>query len=259
MPSQPHKPLGLRDLLAETLHIFWGHLRLYMALILPFPLFFLLVAFLVVYSLVPRDSGADALEMWRNISSLGKWAVIAAYLTTFAVLHRVYAATVFVASEAHLGRTITFWQALGRTRRRGLRFLWLLFIINLLAAPTGLLAAPAVALSVVFAPAIPISLLEDLKVGAALKRSSFLTEGGYGRVVLLALLYVIACFAAMAAYLAFLGVAAGFWNSSEVWLARFGFTALLAAFGVLGQLLMTALTLNYYDQLARKEQPVPSS
>ncbi len=260
MTASESRALSSAELLGQTIRVFRNRFLTFLGILLPAPVSFVVVSAIIVFALTPgRSDGSpfDIRALWVQMSPWRKAAVFAGFFASQAVLFRAYAATVFASSEFRLGRRTPILQAYGRIRRKHLRLFWILNIIGIFGAAGGPLILAPLVLAMLCAPAIPIAVLEDLGVGAALKRSQVLTEGGYGRIFLLYVLFLIL----------FVAAAFGFVFLSSVteqvlgpgWWVRLSFLVGFILLLFPAQLWLIALALNYYDQRVRKENWLPAS
>ncbi len=221
---------------------------------MPAPLSFLAMSLLAVFVIaplpvLPASGGYDLRQVWAGVAWPRKIGVVAVFLVSLAVVYRAHAASVIATSELRQGHSASVLHAYRRIRRKHLRFFWLLFLLGILLPPIGFMAVPVIA--AFFAPVIPIAVLENLTVSEALRRLDQLTKGGYGRVVLLFLIYLFLSLVAIGALFSGMDLVHSLRLPRVIGSATYLMGLLLLLF--VSQLWMVALTLNYYDQRTRKE------
>lgn len=160
-------------------------------------------------------------------------AIFIVMLLSMAVFALYLAASIHAASQAHLGLKTTFRESYSVAWKRGGRYLWLMFLVYLIAfaplliaelvmvVPMGLLSmsktTPPTAFIVIFplamllflaasvygvimalrlSLAFPASLAEDVTAWAAIRRSGQLTQGAKGRIFLVLLVIYALAYAA---------------------------------------------------------------
>jgi hypothetical protein len=247
------------ELLSQSWRMFRAHWRTFVPL-MGFPVVAMFLSVLVMYFfLVPLRTGVPLRDVWTGMSVARKICVGLLFLVNVAVINRALVASIFAVREFHDGREIRVLGALGFVRRKHLRLFWLLFLVGLFSA--GPLVVVAILLSFFFASAFPVAALENLGVIGALRRSIALTEGGYGRIAVLILLYLV-----LVVVGAFGLVGLGVFSSTPLfaapawfWLWRFIFALAFWSFLLIPQWYMIALTVNYFDQHARKREWGPAS
>ncbi len=245
--SEPHS-ITTTQVLGQTWQVFRKHFLCFLAIMAPLPSAFLL-SIPIVFLLIASGPGTSLREAYQQASPLSKAGIVLLALVWNGVMIRACSATIIAASEFHLGNSIKALEAFVRVKRKPLRLFWLMFIVGIMSV--GPLAIVAIPVSIAWLPAIPIAVLENLGVGKALERSSLLTKGGRGRVILLALVYAVLVIAALFGLIVFLSVthpwAEAQWVRTMIGLFSFWVVLLVP------QCLMIALTLNYFDQRLRNE------
>jgi hypothetical protein len=242
------------ELLSQSGRMFRAHWRTFVPL-MGFPVAAMFLSILVLYFLVaPIRPDVPLREVWLGMSVARKIGVALLFLITVAVINRALVASIFAVREFRDGREIGVLRALGFVRRKHLRLFWLLFLVGLFSA--GPLVVVGMALTFFFASAFPMAALENLGVIGALRRSIKLTEGGYGRIAALLLLYLVLVVVGVFGLvgLGLLSSAPQFAARAWFWLWRLILALAFWSFLLIPQWYMIALTLNYFDQQARKGQ-----
>ena len=255
MSEAAHSRVSAGEILSGSWRMFRTHFRTF-ALLMGLPVGALILSTLIMYFfLVPLRTGVSLREVWGGMSVVRKIGVVLLFLATIAVLNRALTASIFVVREFHDRRGIGVLSALGYVRRKHLRLFWLLFLLSSFSA--GPQAFVVLLLGLFFAPAFPIAVLENLGVIASLRRSNVLTKGGYGRIAVLFLLYLglvvggaFGLFGPVFYFEQFFG---------NAWFMRLIFGLAFWIFLLIPQWYMIALTLNYFDQRARKGQWAPDA
>ncbi|MEJ2009299.1 MAG: DUF4129 domain-containing protein [Acidobacteriota bacterium] len=224
---------------------------------------------------------------------LGWVIVLVAYFVVYAV---ALGATTYAISEIHLGRSTTarsayqrvrkrFWSLMGLIAAVAIRvflvFLLLMIVVAFFPVLGGVLArnhpgftmAVAVLLALVgyvvalvfstrfamrYGCTVPALLLENLRIGAAIKRSVALTKKQLGRVFLIGLLmYLVSWMVALVLEGPFLFaemyMLIKHHTQPAFWLTACGGIMGAVGHAVTGPLLMIGLVLLYYDIRVRKE------
>ncbi len=204
------------------------------------------------------------------------------------------AATTYAVADAYLGRTSTIGEAYGKIRGRfwrmigvafgvGIRVFGLMLLVLVIAGAAGgiivatmvrggttpgifggvvvvgfVLVGLAVAiwLSMRYAVSLPAVLLEDIKVGAAIRRSVQLSRGRRGQVFVAILLGLVVLYAMAFLFQGpFYGAIAvmGMKGALPTWLILGMSVSSSIGGAIAGPLLMIILVLCYYDLRIRKE------
>jgi len=197
----------------------------------------------------------DLRKTWQELTPLIKLGFGLGVLLTLAVLFRARAATIHLVSGLCRGESKTPWQAYGQVRRKQLRVFWLSAAVNLAGPPTfGLVP---LLMELAFAPAYPVAVLEDRKALDAIKRGLALSGGTYGRVVLLVLSYALLVMALLWGLVPLLHFFARMVEiTGTPWPARVGAMLWLLLLGLLHQIYLVALTVNFHA-LQAVEEPKP--
>ena len=249
MPVAELRPLSIGELLDKTFSLYRSHFFLFVGIMaVPGLLPLILVILSGMVALIPASpAGASAAI---GLAVLGVVVFLLAYGVVYAM---ALAATVFAVSEIYLGgRDITIRGAYAKVRGRALRTLWMMIVL-LLAIGVGLLLfiVPGVLVAVWYAVAIPAAIVENLKTGAAFRRSEILTKGRRGSVFLVFVLFFVLNYVSAVLFGFPAALLAGLWP---------GVTGLviqnLATFvsgALVGPLLTIGLSLMYFDLRVRKE------
>jgi hypothetical protein len=172
------RPLSTGELLDRTFSLYRSRFLLFAGIVAVthLALVLLQLAGLVLLSRPARPfdiSGASLL--WLVLTLIAALAVTAAS----------QGATVIAVSHVYLGRPITVAGALGRIRQQIIPIAMTMIVIGLMAGLGFLLLiVPGVILSLMWALAIPVAVLEERTMMDAASRSSELTQGGRLRVLL---------------------------------------------------------------------------
>jgi hypothetical protein len=238
------RPLSLGQLLDETFNIYRRNFVLFVG-ISAIPNIALLLLQLVYTQLAINSA-----------KGLGVTAVLAGLGTVFAsivVSSIVTAATTFGVSDVYLETPTSIGACYARVGAKALRVFFVSFVVGLIVGVGFLLCfVPGIYWAGVYGIAIPAVVLENIGTGQALSRSSDLTKGSVGRVIVvyfLASFFVICLTSALGlgiATLASTGVGIG---TRQVLQEVIGTLSRI----LLGPITAIALTLVYYDQRVRKE------
>ena len=200
------RPLEIGDMLDETFRMYRRHFLLFagISLLLAVPSAALYGLAFAWFSVALRDTtGTDLSYLTPLIATAG-----AGFLVTLAILPFTNAAVMYAACESALGRPVTLGGVFSGILRRYFPLLgyWLLFTV------TGLLAAllcvaPLVLWVWVFVGWIivtPAMFIENISLGAAMRRSWQLVRGRWWRTFLVLFLMLIVWYVARLALDAFL-------------------------------------------------------
>jgi len=200
------RPLEIGDMLDETFRMYRRHFLLFagISLLLAVPSAALYGLAFAWFSVALRDTtGTDLSYLTPLIATAG-----AGFLVTLAILPFTNAAVMYAACESALGRPVTLGGVFSGILRRYFPLLgyWLLFTV------TGLLAAllcvaPLVLWVWVFVGWIivtPAMFIENISLGAAMRRSWQLVRGRWWRTFLVLFLMLIVWYVARVALDAFL-------------------------------------------------------
>lgn len=178
MTTPSLRPLSTGELLDRTFSLYRSRFLLFAGIVAVTHLALVLMQ-LVGLVLQPRPatplgfSGASLL--WLALTVIVALAVAAAS----------QGATVVAVSHVYLGRPITVAGALGRIRRQITSIAMTMIVVGLMAGLGFLLLiVPGIILSLMWALAVPVAVLEERTMMDAASRSSELTQGGRLRVLL---------------------------------------------------------------------------
>jgi len=200
------RPLEIGDMLDETFRMYRRHFLLFagISLLLAVPSAALYGLAFAWFSVALRDTtGTDLSYLTPLIATAG-----AGFLVTLAILPFTNSAVMYAACESALGRPVTLGGVFSGILRRYFPLLgyWLLFTV------TGLLAAllcvaPLVLWVWIFVGWIivtPAMFIENISLGAAMRRSWQLVRGRWWRTFLVLFLMLIVWYVARLALDAFL-------------------------------------------------------
>ncbi len=245
------RPLSLGELLDRVFQLYRSRFGLFVgiAAVAYIPLFVVRAALLWV----PKASSAPV----TIAAAVGLLIGIVLQLLGVAAAS---AATITAVSAAYLEQPITLREAYGRVSGMLLR-VFLLMIVTGIGVGIGflLLIVPGIILFLMWALAVPVTVLEDAGIGESFSRSRELTRGHRGRVFVIYLLYIVLVFALDMGLLGPIGALAAIKNGS----AGLGaFTSFIAVASIvvnyiveclITPVLTIALSLMYYDERVRKE------
>jgi hypothetical protein len=241
------KPLTLGELLDRTFQLYRQHFLLFVG-IMVLPHLLLLAVQLTGVLSGARGELSLLTVMWSFVT-----LVTALFVGTAG-----QAATIVAVSQLHLGRPMTISGAYAGFRHRIVTLVLVVIGVGLLVGlGTLLFIIPGILLALRWSLSVPVAVLEDLSVGAAMTRSAELTRGDRGRVFLIYCLYFI-----------LLLVGSSIWQIPTIGAtfaaARDGAPPPIWALVVqqiggffteslVGPLLTIAISLLYYDERVRKE------
>ena len=236
------RPLSLGKLLDETFDIYRHNFVLF-----------------AVISAVPNIAFFLVLIPWaawkvRDLESNGVIGLLVFVGVTFVSMLSgaiATAATTLGVSDIYLDRPTGMVACFSRIGAKAHRVFYVSFVTGLIVGVGMLLCLiPGIYLSGVYGIAVPAVVLENVTGNESLKRSSYLTSGSVGRVIVVYFLTTVFTLGLKYALLAGM-TALGSTAFQHPGLAR-------AALSILGSILFgpvtaIALTLVYYDQRVRKE------
>lgn len=282
------RPMTTGEVLDRTFSLYRHNFALFFGIAMVPPAL-VLIAQLVMASLGPLGRGTMGANSFAAPVGfgIGMLVFLIAWFIGIAIAH---AATVFALSAVHLGRTTTIRESFGRVRGHLRQVLNVVFSVALrcfgvivLAVLVAIVLIPLAGLSgrgtglgaiagiltfvlmiaamiaglllyLRYAVAIQACVLENIKAGAALKRSAFLTKDDRGRIFVIYFLmavlnYIIAIALVLPA--TYLGrVLAG--PTSMTLLVTNQLASFLAG-ALTGAIATIAVSLVYYDERVRKE------
>jgi hypothetical protein len=234
MPVAELRPLSIGELLDKTFSLYRSH-------------FLLFVGIMAVPGIIPLALGI-LFEMIR-FDLVGSFIIFLAHTVVYAM---ALAATVSAVSEVYLGHNTTILGAYAKVRGRALRTLWMLAVLGL-AIGVGFLLfiVPGVLVAIWYAVAIPAAIVENLKTGAAFRRSESLTKGRRGSIFLVFVLFFVLNYGALALFDFPAALLYDVWPSVTSYVIQKLATFVSGA--LVGPLLTVGLSLMYYDLRVRKE------
>ena len=246
MPAMP-RPLSLGRLLAETFDIYRRNFLLFLG-ISAIPNGVLLLI------LIPFDKTLGTI--WDGIGIFGVLGVLFIIVASVIVPAIVTAATTFAVSDIYLERTTSIKSCFSRVSGKALNILAVSFMLGLIVGPgLFLFLAPGVYWAGMCGVAIPAVVLENITVWQSLPRSSVLTEGFRGRVIIVFFLTLI--FSGILKYQlnADMELLWPIIHPHLVHLTRLNLRDIssVVAITLFGPVSAIGLTLAYYDLRVRKE------
>lgn len=249
---EPLRPLTLGELLDRTFQLYRNNFALFagIAALGYLPLFLGRLGLVTVPSAVQRPGVTLTATM-----IVGLLVVLVLYFIGMAAAQ---AGTVIAVSYVHLGRPITVRQSFAHVRSMVGRVILVMIGVGIgVTVGLVLLIVPGIIFFLMWALAIPVTVLEGASLGEALSRSRMLTAGHRGRVFLVYLVFTMLAFALAAALetpLAFLVVlkrenAAAFLSFIQV----AGVVTSYLSQVLVSPLVTIALSLMYFDERVRKE------
>lgn len=241
------RPLSLGQLLDETFNIYRRHFLLFIG-ISALPNLALLLFQLALAG--PASSGPK---------ETGILPLLAGLVEIFAILFVssiVAAATVFGVSDIYLETPTSMVACFSRVARKALKVIYVSFLVGLIITfGIFLCIAPGIYWAGVYGIAVSAVVLENITGNRALKRSSELTKGSVGRVILayfLTYLFTLAMETALNTGARAMGLMSPFHKGllTPNMLREINSTLSNVLFGPVNAI---ALTLVYYDQRVRKE------
>jgi hypothetical protein len=241
------RPLSLGQLLDETFNIYRRNFLLFLG-ISAIPNLALLMLQLAL--------AETAIISEKTIGALAVLAGLGAALASIFVDSIVTAATTFGVSDIYLDAPTTIKACFSRVSGKALRVVFVSFVVSLIVGLGTLLCiVPGIYMAGKYGVAVPAVVLEKIPGSQALTRSSNLTEGFIGRVIVVyflttifTLIMVFALNAAMSA----LGSVA--FHDTGIFSKQVFDDVITRIGGILfGPVTAIALTLVYYDQRVRKE------
>ena len=292
MPGVVLQPLNLGELLDRMFSLYRKNFLLFFGIMLLPSLLAMASGILMAVfrspMVAPPSQGATAVNPVLIGSVMGGFIVaMVAYWIVYAI---ALGASTFAVADVYLGRTATIAASYRRIRGRIWRLFWLMFLVSLrvfgvfvllmlcfalfipLLGGRGSAAGIVIALMMLvlfpvafgltiwlmlrYSVCIPSMVLEDLRAGQAIRRSTQLMKGNYLRCFLLLMLTVVITYVSLTIF-------QGPFYIAMILTARHGQVAiwllsLSSVFGALGgalsaPLIMIGLVLLYYDIRVRKE------
>jgi hypothetical protein len=240
------RPLSLSQVLDETFDIYRRNWLLFVGISALPNLVLLLLQIALEYAGLGQ----------KTPSSLALLATLATSVASWFFSSIVTAATTFAVSDIYLDRPTSVWACFSRVQGKALRVCLASFLVSLIVGLGFLLCmVPGLYWAGKYGVAIPAVVLEDVTAGGSMNRSSDLTSGSTGRVIVvyfLTSIFTILIVTGLVAGLALLSPA--LFQHTGV-LTRDVLERILASAGeiVFGPVTAIGLTLVYYDLRVRKE------
>ena len=255
------RPLTLGELLDRAFQLYRSRFGIFVgiAAVAYLPVFVLQTLMLWLPKAISSGGGTAT----GGAAALGAATGLAAILLIVLRLLGVAAAnsaTIIVVSAAYLEQPITVGEAYRRVSSMLMRVFFIMIGMGMgIGIGTVLLIVPGVILFLMWALAIPVTVLEDTGFGESLSRSRELTAGHRGRVFAIYLLYFalilaleMGLAAPLGAFLAIKGGAAAVAAMTPV----IGVANAIISFlieSLVTPILSISLSLMYYDERVRKE------
>jgi hypothetical protein len=198
-------------------------------------------------------------------STRGSSAIIAAvvgaivmYVVYLAAIAASQAATVAAVSAVHLDKPITIGESFSRIKKQLPRLMGVM-IGTWIGIGLGflLLIIPGIILSLKWALAIPVAVVENASLSVATSRSSDLTQGHRGRVFVIAFLCLVLIYIVTIIInfpvLAVAGANAARHGTMPFWLKGVARVCAFISGSLVGPVLTIAFSLMYFDERVRKE------
>jgi hypothetical protein len=291
MPGVVLQPLNLGELLDRMFSLYRKNFLLFFGIMLLPSLLAMASGILMAVfrsPMVAPRPGTPAINPAIVGSAVGGFFVaMAAYWIVYAI---ALGASTFAVGDVYLGRTATIAASYRRIRGRIWRLLWLMFLVALrvfgvfllvgigfaaiipLVGGRGTMAGVIAALTMLvlfpvafgltiwlmlrYSVCIPSLVLEDLRAGQAIRRSTQLMKGNYLRCFLLLLLTVVITYVSLTVfqgpfYIAMILSARH--GQIAVWLLSLSSISGALGGALSAPLIMIGLVLLYYDIRVRKE------
>ena len=242
------RPLSLGELLDQTFQLYRRHFLLFVGIAAVPGLLVLL--FQVLQSVIRTSLGA-------GLGAIGITVLLSvlSLVVQLAAMAASQGATVWAVSELHLNRPASLHSAFAGVRGRIGRLVHVILSVGIRVLLGLILIVPGILWALDYSLAIPAALLEDLKAGAALKRSAVLTRGDRGRIFLLYVLFFVLELIFITVLGAFLGVSilshGGATPGTGTLVAMMLGGWLVES--LTGPVLTIGISLLYYDERVRKE------
>lgn len=241
------QPLSLGKLLDETFNIYRRNFALFIGISAVPNLALLLLKFLFAGLIV------------NNPKEIGIGVVLAGLGTIFATIvvsSIVTAATTFGVSDIYLDVPTSMAACFSRVAGKALNVFFVSFIVGLIVGVGMILCiVPGIYAAGVYGIAVPAVVLESISASQAVSRSSSLTKGSVGRVIVVYFLTTIFTLCMVVALGLVVDALGSIAFSGTGIFSRQMFQELLSTVGgvLFGPITAIALTLVYYDQRVRKE------
>ena len=266
MPAADIRPMSIGELLDRTFTFYRQNFLVFVGIMVVPQLFILLFnilqgALTMMGSTVvaPGAGGTNPGAGLPNMSLMLGTAVlsIVALFVQFAMYAIAQAATVFAVADLYLGKPATARDSYRRVQGKFMRVADVLISSSIrIMLGLFLFIIPGILLLLRYCVAVPAAMLEDLKAGPALKRSTALTEGRRSDAFLIFLLSVILSWVASLIFawpFVFLQQALLRSGQDLSWVSTLSYFGAFAGGVLVGPIATIALALFYYDCRVRKE------
>lgn len=253
------RPLTLGELLDRAFQLYRSRFGIFVgiAAVAYLPVFVLQTLTLwLPKAISPRVGTATGLATLGFTAVMGFLLLVVLRLLGVAAAN---SATIIVVSAAYLEQPITVGEAYRRVSGMMLRVFFIMIGMGIgIGIGTVLLIVPGVILFLMWALAIPVTVLEDTGFGESLSRSRELTAGHRGRVFAIYLLYFALILALEVGLAAPLGVFVAL-KGGQAAVAMTPIIGVLNAIltfmieSLVTPILSISLSLMYYDERVRKE------
>ena len=249
--NAPLRPLSTSELLDTAFSLYRSHFLLFVGLVavpylvlLPFQILNVLLhpsGFALALGQLGMMLGVALLALMANSASQG--------------------ATVIAVSHVYLGRPATVMGSLAAMKGRVVGLAILTFVIGIgVIVGLVLLIVPGVILALMWSLAIPVAVLEEETIGAAMSRSIDLTKGSRGRILLIYVLFLIITWIVSV----MIGLPVVLYTMASVlengpatvlpgWVLILNVVTMFLTQCLVGPLMTIAIALVYYDVRVRKE------
>ena len=252
------RPLEIGDLLDETFRIYRRHFLLFagISVILSIPAAGLQgYSFFTLFGSFLRSGSASSGQNFDFNTLVPSLLVIAVgYVVSLLLGPYGYGAVVYAACESALGRPVTVWDALRGITRRYFPILGYL-LLGLLMGILFCLFPLWIWIWVGWVAVLPVMFVENVGLGAAMRRSWQLVQGRWWRTFFILLLVVLVWYFARIALEAFIALAnalIGVVASTYVVLAITQAAAIIVS-ALVNPVLQIAIVLIYFDLRVRRE------
>jgi len=183
--ATPLRPLSTGELLDRTFSLYRNHFLLFFG-VAALPHLVLLAYTLAGLAIRPNAPQSFTTVLWSLLWGLGT-AVLSLLVGATA-----QAGTVIAVSEVHLERPASVMAAFSRVTPRIATVIGLTIVMGIaVAIGFVLLIVPGVLLILIWSLAVPVAVLENKGVGDSLSRSYQLTQGHWGRIFVIWLLFFV--------------------------------------------------------------------
>ncbi len=249
--NAPLRPLSTGEVLDTTFSLYRSHFLLFTGLVaLPY---LVLLPFQIL-NVFLHPTGFALTPGYLGIALL-------IGLLALATSAASQGATLIAVSEIYLGRPATISASLAKIKGRIVGLAILTFVMGIgIAIGLVLLIVPGVILALMWALAVPVAVLEEEPIGAALSRSTELTRGSRWRILLIFVLFVIVTWIVSILIGLPIGVIAfmsamrnGPAAALPGWVLILNLVTSFIAHCLVGPLMTIGIAVVYYDVRVRKE------